>query len=313
MSVSRNVNSATTETSLPYTTATFFRDLVAGLVAASVTISYAMSYSALMLPPPYQAGAPTALWAMLIGAAIIGAVVAYFTTIPPIASGADAPQTAAMIVLSTGVAAAMTQAGGTPELAAQHALMALSFTTLIFALVLLAFGILGIAQHLRLVPYAVVAGFLIATGWLLLTAGFKLATGSPLATALTAPLSSDSWTRLALAVLFMVLAMQLKPVLNTPFLIPGLMVFGSLIIDLTLLSKHQSLNQTSNWFLVGMDQAKPWVPISAIASGGFDWAWVIKILPDAIAIALVGVISTIIKAVGLETQRSVSSNINTEF
>jgi sulfate permease, SulP family len=296
-----------------YTPSTLMRDMMAGAVAASVTLAYAMSYAALMFPEPFHAGAPTALWALIIGATVSGVIIGYLTTIPPIASGADAPQTAAMIVLSTGVAASIAQAGGAPEVAIQHALMALTLTNFTFALILLAFGTFGIAHHLRLVPYAVVAGFLLATGCLLIAAGFKLATGVPLTAALTTPITADSWNRLLLAIVFVIMAIQLKPVLNSAFLIPGLMVAGSILVNLTLLSKHETLTEAVGWYLQGIDKAKPWLPFAAVNIGSFDVNWLWKMLPDATAIAFIGVISTIIKVVGIETQRSASANLNREF
>jgi sulfate permease, SulP family len=313
MSLSPRLDSQAPKALGGYTSTTLLRDMIAGAVAASVTLAYAMSYAALMLPAPYNEGAPTALWALMIGATVVGVIVGYLTTIQPVASGADGPQSAAMIVLSNGIAVAVSQAGGTPELAAQHALMALTLVNFVFALVLLTFGTFGIAHHLRLVPYAVVAGFLIATGCLLIAAGFKLATGVPLASVLYSPIPAVGWNRLALAMAFVVLATQLKPIFKSPFLIPGLMIIGAALINLTLLSNHDTLSQATGWYLAGIDKAKPWFPLTVMGSGSFNADWLWRTLPEALAIAFIGVISIIIKVVGIETQRSASSNLDAEF
>jgi SulP family sulfate permease len=290
------------------------RDALAGLITATVLIAYAMSYSALILPGELAAGVPRLLWAILIGGAIVGAAIARWTTIPPLCGGMDAPQTAVTIVLAAMVAEAARRTGADNDAVILHIMLALTMTSFIFGLLTFLIGWFRVAGYLKIIPYAVVAGFLTATGGLLIIGGFRLATGLSISRAtFTNALPAATQPRLVAAVAFASLLFVLSRVLKGPFTIPGAVVGASIIADAALIWWNGSLAASTGWFLVGLDQATPWQPIPALFGHGVNFGLLAGFLPDALAISAVGVISLLLKYAGIESQRATSVSLDREF
>src|SRR5262245_5083079 len=83
-----------------------FRNATAGLLASIVLIAGIISFSALMFPGQLSAGAPIAIWSMLIGSCAGGIIVAWRTTLPPLASGIDSPTGTVLVLLSAAAGSA---------------------------------------------------------------------------------------------------------------------------------------------------------------------------------------------------------------
>ncbi len=290
------------------------RDALAGLIAAILVIAFAVSYSALILPGDLGSGVPQLLWSILVGTCIAGAIISALTTLPPLGNGMDIPQTAIMIVLSATVAETITRQGGSTASAVLHVLLVMSMTGGLFAILCALIGWFQLASYVRLVPYGVVAGFLAATGCLLLVAGIKLATGRPFSlNNLTTPLSADVAPRALVALLFALALFALRARIKSPFLLPAAIITGALIVDLGLLFGIGSLAGSTGWFLLGLDRATPWQPLQALRGDAVDYGLLLRFLPDAIAIAVVGIISLIVKMVGIESNRATSCDLDAEF
>lgn len=290
------------------------REVLAGSLAALVVVAYAMSYSALMFPGRFAAGMPQALWAMLLGACLAGGLIAWRTTIPPLAGGLDNPHAAAMIALAGLVSAGVAARGGTPELAIAYTLLVLALATLVNGAAALAIGHFRLSRTVRLVPYSVVCGFMVATGWLLLAGGFKLAAGRPFALdAITQPFASGTWPRLATAVAVAALLIMARARIQTPFAVPAVIAAAIVVADLVLLRTYRTLPAIEGWFLPGLDRAAAWTPVGLWRTHMIDTAFLLSFAPEMLAIACVGIISTIVKVAGLETQRAVSADLDHEF
>jgi sulfate permease, SulP family len=292
----------------------WLREAVAGAIAATIILSYALSYSALMFHDAFASGMPIVLWAMLIGAAIGGVAIAVRTTLPPVACGTDIPQAAVMVALAGAVTAAASGQGLSPDNAIRHALVALTATTAIFGGLCLAIGGFGLARYVRLVPYGVVAGFTVATGVLLAAGGAKLALGRPLSwTTLADGLAAGTGPRLLVAVLFAALLLVLRRISEGSFVLPAAIVGGALVVDLILSLNNGSLRASGGWFLQGLDRSAPWRPLAALGRGGVDGALLLRFLPEMLAIASVGILSIIVKTAVIETQRATSADLDAEF
>jgi sulfate permease, SulP family len=290
------------------------RDLLAGLIASIVIIAYAMSYAALILPGPYAVGVPQLTWAMLVGSFAVGLLIAFFTTLPPMGGGLDTPQTAAMILFGASIAAGATAAGHDPATSARYVMLALSLTTVLIAMIKLAIGCFRLTGSFRLVPYGVVAGFTTATGILLVFGGYSLATGRAATLAnFTSPMQDDMGLRLALALGFAILLQTLRRKIKTPYLLPVSFIAAALAVDVALYLADGALAARPGWFLGGLRQAEPWLPLNMLLDPATDRSFLVQFIPDAIAVAIVANISLIVKLISVETQRGQSADADAEF
>jgi sulfate permease, SulP family len=309
------LRSATTSASKPtFDTGVFIRDAQAAVLAALLIMAYTLSYSALMFPGVLAAGVPSALWAILLGAAVVGGLIALRTTLPPLASGLDIPQAATMVALTGTVCNEVLQSGGTAASAIAHALIVLSLSTLIFGVLLFAIGTFRLSHMVRLVPHGVVAGFLIATGCLLIMGGFKLAADRPLSmAALATPFTADVWPRFCVACGVFASLFALRFTTKSPFVLPAVMLVASLIVDVWLVRLNGSLSASNGWFLIGLDKARVWMPGQLWSSMPINSSLILSHAPDMLAIACIGLIAMIVKIVGIETVRAVDADMDREF
>jgi sulfate permease, SulP family len=135
-------------------------DAVAGLVASVVLIANIVSFSALMFPGELSAGAPVALWSMLVGSGLAGLWIAWRTSLPPLATGIDSPTGAVLVLLSASAGSAALASGANTALAVQVVMLLFSAASVLTGVLLLALGAARRGALLRFVPYFVSAGFI---------------------------------------------------------------------------------------------------------------------------------------------------------
>lgn len=285
------------------------RDAVAGVTAAMLSAAYAASYSALLFPGALSpSGAPIAMWALLFGASVGGAWIAWRTSLPPIASGLDSSQAATFAALSAILADTLMQRGAAPALAAREIMLVFVMVGVLYSGATLAVGYFRFAQHLRLVPYGVVAGFLVATGAALVSGGAKLTLGATPLSAL-AGAEPQVWLRVAGGVGVAAAILSLRRLVATPYALPALVLFAAVGVDVALAATGTSRGL---WYLSAA-QPEAFVPAREFFASPFDWALFAACGPDAFAIVAVGMIANVVKLVSLESQRRCDVDLDREF
>ncbi len=105
------------------------RDLAAAAVSVVVLLTSVVSFASLMFPGALAAGAPTAVWAMLVGSGIAGLWVALRSSLPPVSSGIDGATGAIFVLMVGQVAGSVTAAGGSIAAAVQASMLVLAGAT----------------------------------------------------------------------------------------------------------------------------------------------------------------------------------------
>lgn len=286
------------------------REALAGLVVSVVQIAQAASYVALIFQGAALSGAGIGLWATLLGIAIVGLAIGYGTTMPPLAAGPDTPTLAVSTALAAGIAAQAVATGHGGESAAVQILMALTFATLIGGALMFGLGGLALAQSLRFIPYAVVAGFLAATGLLVALGGLKVLAGGPLSRALVALTWPDpSLVRLAAGGAFAAVLVLLRFVTASPLLIPGLVIAVSIAIGV---ATGTSLGRDS-WYLPAGVGLASWNPLAVAAQAAIDWPLLLRQVPEITAVIIVTIVSLVVKIATIEFNRGQPVDFNQEF
>ena len=177
-------------------------EVLAGVVASLVTLAHCLSFSALIFSGDLRGGVAFGLWGFMVASAVSTLVATVTTMLPPVLAGPRNPVVAVMAVLAADVAAGVLAEGGSHASALAHALLALSISGAVTGLALWLLGHFRIGQIARFVPFPVIAGFLAASGWLLITGGIALATGKPLSLATLPALTPADLARLSVAIVF---------------------------------------------------------------------------------------------------------------
>jgi len=287
------------------------RDTVAGLVTAVVLIANIVSFGALMFPGPLAQGAPTAIWAMLVGSGVSGLWIAWKTSLPPMATGIDSPTGAVLVLLTAATGASVVAAGGSTPSAIQAALLMLSAATLLTGALLFALGKARRGAMLRFVPHFVVAGFLGATGWLLIAGGVRMTTGHGLSV-WPVVWSAQGAARLlcAIGVFAALFALRrwVKWALAVPVALLTMTVAGSLSLRALGLS-----DAAQGWYLPSLGSLTAWSPLTSLGAAPMPLPTALRFLPELVAVAIVALVSMVTKTSALEVSRKTFGDFDCEL
>ena len=287
------------------------RDVVAGLVGSIVLMTNIVSFAALMFPGALAAGASTAVWAMLVGSGFCGLWIAWRTSVAPLAVGMDSPTGAALVLLAAGSASAVLAAGGSPHAAVLSTMLLFSAATLVTGALLLGLGLARWGAYLRFVPFFVVAGFLGATGWLLIAGSVRMTTGHTLMglfTAWTWQLGAKLACALAVLAVLLTLRSRVKSALALPLTLLSMTVCASLALKLLGLD-----DPALGWYLPSLGTLAPWRPVAALQEAPLSLSMALGFAPDLVAVAIVALVSLVTKTSTLEVARKTSGDIDREL
>ena len=297
------------------------RDLVSGAISAVVTISYSLSFAALIfsgehLAPHLDAGIRMAL--MSAGVTVILAAMSspfYFAI-----AGPDSRSAAVQSALAGNLAAALaTLSQRDPSLridALPHILFALSVSTAVTGIALYVLGRLKMGRWIRYVPYPVVGGFLVSTGWVLAVGGVRVMTDVKLSLA-TLPRFAEPAVALHL-VLGVVFAATMFVVLGRAkhyLTLPGLLVAGTLATHLALFVSGLNIRQgqEQGWLLRVSGAGKLWMPLRDVDLHGLHWHEVLNHSVEAIVLISVTAIAVLVTAAAIEVATKRDADLDKEL
>jgi len=218
------VSPAVAETATPSTPTFSLASFSAGSLSAIVTLSYSVSYGALIFSGPVlQPYVPVGLRAALMAAWIVALVVALGSSFKFAIAGPDSNATAILAVMSGAIVE--TVGSAKPVEAAATVLVMLTVSAVLTGALVALLGLIGGGRLIRFLPYSVLGGFLAGTGYLVVSGAFKVLTGQALVwNQLRAlhPVHPLAWSVTALvAISLLVLPKYVKHYLLMPTVIVG--------------------------------------------------------------------------------------------
>ena len=294
---------------------TLGRDALAGAISAVVQIAYCISFSALIFQGALASGFSLGLAAIIMGTVVTGIVVALTSTLSPADAGPDTPAIAVMSVLAGSIAAALAAKGASTQTIILNVMVAISVSTLFTGFLLFGLGALKLGQWLRFIPYPVIAGFLAASGWLLITGGVEVVTQSNLT------LSPTSWAMLysstygpqilvglAFAASIVLIGRLVPDYLSLPIaFIAFLVVLNIVLFGFTPEEVRRA------WFLPSLGQLTLWWPIAAVMQHDVDWGVLAQSSAEIGAVCGITAISMLLDVSSLEVARQKSADLDKEF
>lgn len=277
------------------------REVSAGFVAALSALTNCFAYGALIFSGPlrpYLAEGIAASLMTCVATALVYSLTSRFQT----AIAAPIANTSALLaVLTASLAPAMM--GMAPGEALALAYAALFAATVSAAAALLLLGSMRAGKFVRFIPYPVIAGFMGATGWLVMAGAVKMATDVPVELRALAGFAHPRQALLLTALLgwTAILWVTTKKIKH-PLTLPAALVVASLVTDLVLkvLGVSAGDAQAQGFLFSVGNTGWPGIPVLKGEYFRADW-WLLLPVGGAIgAVALITVLQTLFLATGLE-------------
>lgn len=286
------------------------RNVVAATFTSAVAITYSLSYGALIFSGPLAPQLSRGIGMMLITAAVSGIVVALTSTFRFAIAGADSNATAVLAVVAAALAEALPH---DPALAARHVVIALMLSGIAGGLVLVALGRFRMGRWVRFIPYPIVAGFLAATGWLLVIGALRVIAGVSLPAHLAPAFTPSGAARLAAGVGFAAVLFATRKIRN-PVVLPALLICASAAIDLGFaLTGRLGVARAEGWLVPAFGRPELASALDPRAYAGISWPLIGSLTPAIATAITVTVIAILFGAAGLEAQTGIDADLDREL
>jgi SulP family sulfate permease len=272
----------------------------------------AISFAALVFSGPLSGHVASGIGLALFGAAVVALVTALFSSLPSmVATPQDS--TAAVVALIAAAVAAGLPAGSTPDQTFYTVAVAIALTTALVGLFFFALGYFRLGGLIRFIPYPVIGGFLAGTGWLLTKGALEVLAGRRLGPSTIATFfEPDLLLRWVPGTLFAVVLFLTLRRYRHSFLLPSFL-FGSVFVfyAILLVSGVTMTKAGQLGLLLGpFPENSLWRPLGVAAIGHVHWPTLLGELGNVAPVLVVGVVTLLLNASGLEltVQRDVHLN-----
>lgn len=292
------------------------RDLIgdgfAGTVIAISNIALAVSFAAAIFQGNLAAGFTTGAWMMLMTMIVVGLVIGMLTTLPPIAGGPDTAVIAAIGLMAPAVAGPLLTEGMPLEHALLHIMIGIAVVALVSGAVYLALGLSGVGQSLRFIPYPLEAGFLAATGIILISFSVEIVTGERFEVHQSLDLlQGDAGPKIGVMLVFALMLGGARLFLKSPLVTP--VSFFGIALALNALLQTGQFGEAESWYLQTAKGLEAWMPLREVSAQPIDWAIFVTALPELATCVIVGLISLIVRISTFESGRMATADINHEL
>jgi sulfate permease, SulP family len=289
-------------------------NLSAGLAVGLVSLTYSVSFAALIFSGNLSPYFPQGVGSALISSVVVGTIVALRSSFPFAIAEPDANATAILAIMTAAIATEIQRSGRAEQLFPTVG-MAIALGTLLTGLLLYGVGRLRLGQWARFIPYPVMGGFLAGTGWLIISSAFTVMTGLPL-----------GWSQLP----------HLLQVTTLIHWLPGVL-FGGVLIGVTQFYAHALVLPAmmlgaivgfnliwqaiavfvpltpQGWFLEPFASDRLWQGWNATSISQVDWQVLTNQSGTLIVLAIVVVITLLLNITGIELATQQDSNLNSEL
>jgi sulfate permease, SulP family len=289
-------------------------DLSAGTLSALVTLSYSISYGAMIFSGDLGAYLPSGMMTALIACGVVAIVVAAMSSFHFAMAGPDSNATAVLAVTMAAIAAAVGMKN--PAAVLPTVLAALMLSAVLCGIILYAIGASKRGRYVRFIPYPVIGGFLAGTGYLVLDGAVKMMT--------RAPLSLDTFNRLALSpppAMFWVPALAVTVPLfflrRSPrlhLILPVVLATSALALFAWMLAARMGIDEArEKGILFAPMTAGRWMPSWRMDYAAVDWEVLSGQAGPFLAMTMVVVVTILLNATGLDLSGAENIDFNKEL
>ena len=289
-------------------------DLLAGSICSILTITYCLTYAALIFSGPLAPWLSYGIAVTFLSAAVASAVVAWRSSLPFAIAGPDSSTSAVIAALVAAMAERLTATGQTELLAPVLIVMALA--TGMTGLLLSGLGLMRAGRAIRFVPYPVIGGFMAATGWLMVVGAVAVIAGNKLTLGNIGDFGAPAMLGKLAAGL--VVAATLELLLSrsqSPFILPGVLLAAVAAAHLGFAAGGMSVAaaQGSGWLFEPQHAATLASPWHMQALAAFPWSSLPALSGELVAVMFVTVVSLLLNTTGVEMATRREADIDREL
>ncbi|MBW0159136.1 SulP family inorganic anion transporter [Sedimentimonas flavescens] len=282
---------------------------VAMSVIAILTVSFAIAFASIIYTGPLAAYAHQGIGLALLGGILLPIVAALLSSYRGIVSHL---QEVPAVLLSISAASIMAKASS-PDIGFASVVTFIGFTSIITGLVIYLAGSLKLGFVARFIPYSVIAGFLAATGLLLVLGALAMITKQEVSVVHLArifgpgmPATWLPWMGFGLG------AVALTRLIKHSLVLPGIIVLAASAFYLVLFIRGVSIEQAGQMGLLigpfeGADLLEGLSPTLALEA---DWNAILAQMPTIFAVASMALLGLLLNVSGIEI--SIGRELNPE-
>jgi SulP family sulfate permease len=289
------------------------RDVSAGLVAGLSALTSCFAYGVLIFSGPLRPFLAEGIAASLI-TCFACALVTALTSRFKIAIAAPAASTSALIaVLLASLAPHMRELPPDQRLALAYA--ALFAATAAPAAAMLLFGFIRAGKFVRFFPYPVIAGFMGATGWLVVEGAVMMVTDLPISLpSLPQFVQPHEALLVAMLLVWTAALWAITSIIKHPLTLPVAIVLASLAADLALPAFGISAKDAQAQGILFSVTGAGWPGIPILKDGFFfaDWSLLLPAAGTIGAIVLISILQCLLLATGLEVTTRTEVDLDQE-
>jgi SulP family sulfate permease len=290
------------------------RNVGGGLIASLLLLASAFSNGALIFTGTLQPFLGQGVAAALITTAVTTIFIALTSNFPSALAGPIGNTSALLAAVMITLAPVMSAMP--PAQALALALAGLGSAALLTGLALFLLGWRRLGKMVRFVPYPVVAGFLAATGWLIMSGAIRMATGVSLSRSTLGSFAEPhAVLLLGLTVLWAAALWLLTRRSKNPLTVPLALVAAILlthgVVSLFHLSED-TVRQSGLMFSAPADSH----PVIPLITGGYfraDWAALLPVVGDLVSVAIMAVLGVLLNSTVLELSTGIDADIDREL
>jgi sulfate permease, SulP family len=290
------------------------RNVGGGLIASLLLLASAFSNGALIFTGPLEPFLGQGVAAALITTAVTTIFVALTSNFPSATAGPVGNTAALLAAMMITLAPALSAMS--PGQALALAIAGLGGAALITGLALFLLGWKRLGKLIRFVPYPVVAGFLAATGWLIISGAIRMATDVPISRAtllsFAAPHTSLLFgTTVLWAAALWLLTARIKGPLTLPLALVAATVSVHGVFSVFHLSE-QVVRQSGLMFSVPANSH----PVIPLITGEYFHTQLAALWPvagDLISVAVMAILAVLLNSTVLELSTGVDADIDREL
>jgi SulP family sulfate permease len=289
--------------------------LTAGFIGGTLSIIIATSFGALIFSGSLAQYVSSGIGLALFSAFAICLVVALTSSFPGSLAGPQDSPAAILALVAASIAGRMS-ASATAETTFYTVATAVAVASIFTGAFFWALGRFKLGNLVRFIPYPVIGGFMAGTGWLLLQGAFGVMTGAPLNLSLLPDLLQFDVLMQWLPGSLLAIVLVVMTRRYSHFLImPALLLSAIALFYGLLLLTHTSLDEAGarGWLLGPFPQGALWQPLTPSSLARVDWSAIFGQVDKIGTILIIGVVSLLLNASGLELAARQDIDLNREL
>lgn len=290
-------------------------DILGAAAPAVLTLSFGLSFAALIFSGPLSDYLPYGIAATFIASVVIAAVIAFGSSFPFAIGGPETSTAAVTALLAASVVEHIRTTNPTGDILGP-VLITLSGATIVTGLFLCGLGLSRAGRAIRYVPYPVIGGFLGATAFLIIIGGVQVIIDQRVHLMTLGSLFEILTLYKLLAGCVFALAIYLSlDRFQQPLLLPAILVGGLIAAHIGFAIAGISIPQAEamGWTFRPPPAAHLTLPWTLTNLRNYPWTAIPSLAGNLVAFVFVSAISTLFNTTGLEVATHREANLEREL